>query len=306
LKIGAPFPLRQVGLEFGSVRAYIEGLDAIGCHHIRIGDHVLGVRPPDNWRGPYDYRDAFHEPFVMLGWMASFTQKLEFVTATLTLPQRQTALVAKQAAQLDQLLGGRMRLGVGVGWNPAEFEALGSNFGDRGRRLEEQIRVLRLLWTQDIVTFRGTWHTIVDAGINPPPIQRPIPIWIGGGPGSPTLSGERNPSQGDRVLRRIAVLADGWIPGPSFKLDQAGLDCIARLRDYVGEAGRPMDAVGIQGYISIRDFPSSDDWCAEAVKWKAIGASHLSVDTHNVGLTSLDAHLNAVRAFTEAVSPVIS
>ena len=154
----------------------------MGFTHILVFDHVLGANPerPGGWKGPYTYRHAFHEPFVLFGFLAAATRRVGLVTGIVILPQRQTALVAKQAAAVDVLSGGRLRLGVGVGWNPVEFEALGEDFSTRGRRIEEQVQVMRALWTRELVTFKGNHHRITDAGLNPLPVQRPIPVWMGG------------------------------------------------------------------------------------------------------------------------------
>src|SRR5579875_203722 len=198
MQIGVTFPQTEIGADPTAIREYVQAVEEMGYQHLVAFDHVLGAetRNRPGWKG-YTYKDMFHEPFVLFGYLAALT-KLELVTAVIILPQRQTALVAKQATEVDVLTGGRLRLGVGVGWNQVEYEALGTNFRTRGRLIEEQIRVLRLLWSQQSVTYRGTFHTITDAGLNPLPVQRPIPIWMGG--------------QADVALRRIARLADGWFP----------------------------------------------------------------------------------------------
>src|SRR3989442_10997287 len=200
MNIGVVFPQVEIGQDPGAIRDYAQAVEAMGYTHILVFDHVLGANPerPGGWKGPYTYRHAFHEPFVLFGFLASATRRVELVTGILILPQRQTALVAKQAAAVDVLSRGRLRLGVGVGWNPVEFEALGENFTNRGKRIEEQIDLMRALWTKELVTFHGQWHRVPDAGINPLPIQRPIPVWMGG--------------ESEVVVRRAARLADGWMP----------------------------------------------------------------------------------------------
>src|SRR3712207_5049701 len=200
MRLGAIFPQLESGADPVAIRDYAQAVEGMGYDHILIYDHVLGAdtasRP--NWRGPYTAQSLFHEPFVLYGYFAAVTERVELVTDVIILPQRQTALVAKQAAEIDVLSGGRLRLGVGIGWNEVEYEALGESFRNRGARSEEQIEVLRLLWTQEVVDFQGRWHTITAAGINPLPVRRPIPLWIGG--------------TAEPVLRRIGRLGDGWFP----------------------------------------------------------------------------------------------
>src|SRR4029453_17668221 len=198
MNIGVVFPQVEIGQDPAVVRDYAQTVEGLGYTPLLVFDHLPGANPerPGGWKGPYTYRHLFHEPFVLFGYLAAVTERVELVTGILILPQRQTALVAKQAAVVDVLSRGRLRLGIGIGWNFVEYEALGENFKNRGRRSEEQIEVLRALWTKELVTFTGRWHKITDAGINPLPVQRPIPIWLGGG--------------AEQVLRRIARLGDGW------------------------------------------------------------------------------------------------
>ena len=200
MRFGVVFPQTEIGADPLVIRDFAQAAEALGYHHILAYDHVIGANPASRpgWRPPYSHRDSFHEPFVLFGYLASLTKNIELVTGIIILPQRQTVLVAKQAAALDVLSGGRLRLGIGIGWNPVEYEALGENFKNRGRRCEEQVEVMRKLWTQELVSFEGKWHKITDAGLNPLPIQKPIPIWFGG--------------TDDRALRRLARLGDGWFP----------------------------------------------------------------------------------------------
>jgi probable F420-dependent oxidoreductase len=183
MRIGAVFPQTEIGSDPQAVHAWAEAVEQLGYTHILAFDHVIGAgtasRP--DWRGPYSSATMFHEPFVLFGYLASITRTVELVTDVIILPQRQTALVAKQAAEVDVLSGGRLRLGIGIGWNDVEYQVLNQNFADRGRRSEEQIEVLRALWSSPEITYRGRWHTIEDAGLNPLPPRRTIPIWIGGG-----------------------------------------------------------------------------------------------------------------------------
>ncbi|MET0500102.1 MAG: TIGR03619 family F420-dependent LLM class oxidoreductase, partial [Candidatus Binatia bacterium] len=196
----------------------------------------------------------------------------------------QTVLVAKQAAALDVLSGGRLRLGIGIGWNPVEYEALGENFKNRGLRSEEQIEVMRRLWTQELVTFEGKWHKITDAGLNPLPVQRPIPIWFG--------------ATNKDALRRLARLGDGWFPlfGPDDKCRAA----IGQIREQARGAGRDPDAIGIEGRITLGGR-SADQWAAELAAWKTLGATHLSVNTMKAGFTSVAEHIEAIRRFHDII-----
>ena len=223
MQLGVVFPQTEIGNDPAIVRDYAQAAEGLGYAHVLAFDHVLGGNEATHTlKGPYKHTDAFHEPFVLFGFLAALTERLEFVTGIVILPQRQTALVAKQAAALDVLSGGRLRLGIAVGWNHVEFEALGMNFGDRGRRIEEQVEVMRLLWTDELVTFEGRDHRITDAGLNPLPVQRPIPLWFGG--------------HADAVLRRTARLGDGWFP--LLAPDAEGAAEVEKFRSYVREAGR--------------------------------------------------------------------
>src|SRR5438552_7102877 len=233
MRIGVVFPQTEIGDDPIAIRDYAQTVEQLGYQHLLIYDHVLGAsiaNRPD-WRGPYTSDTLFHEPFVLFGYLAGLTKRIELVTGVIILPQRQTVLVAKQAAALDVLSGGRLRLGIGIGWNPVEYEALGENFKNRGRRSEEQVEVMRKLWTQELVTFEGEWHKITDAGLNPLPIQRPIPAWFGGGH--------------DQTLRRVARLGDGWFP--LLAPDDACRGAIEKIHSYAQEAGRDPSSVGIQG-----------------------------------------------------------
>ena len=298
MRIGVSLPQREPGLgrDIGAITEYALAAESLGYDHIRTGEHVLGANAASRpgWKGPYDHTDLWHEPFVLFGYLAALTKALEFVTSIVILPQRQTALVAKQAASLDLVSGGRLRLGIGVGWNPVEFEALGEDFSTRGRRCEEQMEVMRALWTQELVTYNGRWDTIPDAGLNPMPVQRPIPIWIGGGPGS----AGGGSAGADRVMRRIARMADGWFPqlGP----DTGIADAIATLHGYIREAGRDVTDVGIEGSVTVADG-TPEDWASQASAWEGLGASHLSINTAAAGFTSVDQHIDALRRFKDAL-----
>src|SRR5215470_7812153 len=179
MQIGVTFPQTEIGADPVAIRDYAQAAEGAGYGHLAVFDHVLGADPTNRpgWQ-KYTSQHMFHEPFVLFGYLAALT-KLELVTDVIILPQRQTALVAKQAAEVDVLTGGRLRLGVGLGWNYVEYDALGEDFKTRGRRCDEQIAVLRALWRDPVVTFSGPYHTIDAAGLNPLPLQRPIPIWLG-------------------------------------------------------------------------------------------------------------------------------
>ena len=286
MRLGAIFPQLESGVDPVAIRDYAQAVEGLGYDHILIYDHVLGADTTNRpgWRGTYTAESLFHEPFVLYGYFAAVTQRVELVTDIIILPQRQTALVAKQAAEIDVLSGGRLRLGIGVGWNDVEYEALGENFRNRGARSEEQIEVLRQLWTEPVVTFKGRWHTITEAGLNPLPVQRPIPIWIGG--------------DADVTLRRIGRLGDGWFPRqPPNEQMRATLE---RLRDYARQAGRAPESVGIEARLNYAQTPEAE-WAGFAEAWRGLGATHLSVNTMGAGLASLHDHVEALRRVKEAV-----
>ena len=299
MRIGVSFPQREMESDPGAVREYAQAAESMGYDFLVTGDHVLGANAASRpgWRGPYSHVDLWHEPLVLFAHLAGITRTLEFATAILILPQRQTALVAKQAAEVDFLSNGRLRLGIGVGWNDVEFEALGEDFDDRGLRSEEQIELMRALWTNELVTFEGRWHKVTDAGLNPMPVQRPIPVWIGGGPGS---AGSVSSMASDRVLRRIARVADGWFPSVSESDRSAVID---RLRQYIREAGRDPSEVGIQGSVAIAGR-TPEEWLQQLNGWGELGATHISANTANAGFSAADEHIEALRRFKEVVDDV--
>ncbi len=287
MKFGAIFPQTEIGIDPMAVRDYAQAVESLGYDHIGAFEHVLGADPASRpgWRPPYTHRDVFHEPFVLFGYLAPLTRRIELVTEVVILPQRQTVLVAKQAAAVDVLSGGRLRLGIGIGWNFVEYEALGENFKNRGRRSEEQVQVLRALWTKEVITFNGKWHKITDAGINPLPIQKPIPIWFGGG--------------AEPVLRRVGRFGDGWFPQlePGDKVRSM----IEKIRSYAKEAGRDPSAIGIEARLAIANR-SPEEWIKTVSQWKELGATHMSVNTMKAGLSTPAAHIDAIRRFKEAVT----
>ena len=293
MRVGVVFPQTEIGPDPVAIRDYVQAAEDLGYSHLIAYDHVLGAdtRFHEGWSGGYALNDMFHEPLVVFGYMAAITKTLELVNAILILEQRQTALVAKQAAEVDVLSGGRLRLGVGIGWNHVEYEALGQNFHNRGRRTGEQIPLLRALWTQEVVNFKGRWNHVTDAGINPLPVQRPIPIWMGAG-------GRLSPVPPERVLRRVARLADGWFP--QFSPDESGRETITRVREYAREEGRDPSVIGMEARINIADG-NPEFWVERAKAWEELGATHISVNTMRAGLESSEAHINAIRQFKEVV-----
>lgn len=279
------FPQTEIGADPVVVRAYAAAVEELGYAHILAYDHVLGADPAGHpgWTGVYDVDSQFHEPFVLYGYLAAITN-LELVTGVIILPQRQTALVAKQAAQVHLLSGGRLRLGVGVGWNEVEYQALGESFGNRGVRSEEQVELLRRLWAEEAVDFEGRWHRVDHAGITPRPGPGAIPVWFGG--------------YSERTLRRVGRLGDGWMPrgGP----DQAAHNMLQRVREYAREAGRDPAAVGFEARLTLAEV--SEGARADFVRgWRDLGATHLCVDTTSLGLSSADQHLDVLRDTLELV-----
>ena len=284
MQIGVTFPQNEIGADPVVIRDYAQAAEGLGYSHLVAFDHVLGADPAHRpgWRG-YTHRDMFHEPFVLFGYLAALTH-LELVPAVIILPQRQTALVAKQAAEVDILTGGRLRLGVGVGWNPVEYEALGMDFHTRGRVVEEQIEVMRLLWSQEIISYKGRYHTITEAGLNPLPTRRSIPVWLGGST--------------DILLRRVARLGDGWFP-QGYPDQQMG-ETLERLHVYTREAGRDPTSLGIEARLTIRDT-SLDEWIRQTQAWEKLGATHISINTMGAGFKSPDEHIHAIRRYKEAI-----
>ncbi len=289
MQIGVTFPQNEIGADPAGVREYVQAVEEAGYKHLVIYDHVLGADPTNRpgWRG-YTDKSLFHEPFVLFGYLAAFS-KLELATAVTILPQRQTALVAKQTAEIDVLTGGKFRLGVGVGWNSVEYEGLGMDFSTRGRAVEEQIEVLRLLWSQEVVSYKGKFHTITEAGLNPLPVKRSIPIWTGG--------------SADALLKRTARLADGWFPlgNP----DDAMRTTLEKLRQYTKEAGRETSAVGIEARVNASDG-DIEEQARLTKEWSDLGATHISINTMNAGFKSLSEHIQAVQNYIHAVAGLAS
>ena len=286
MKFGVVFPQTEIGSDPGAVREYAQAAESLGYEHIIAFDHVLGANAESRpgWSGAYRHTDGFHEPFVLFAYLAGLTETIGLTTAVIILPQRQTVLVAKQAAAIDVLSNGRLRLGIGTGWNAVEYEALGEDFGNRGRRSEEQIALMRELWTNELVTFHGRWHTVTDAGLKPMPVQQPIPVWFVG--------------RADQVIKRVAETGDGWFP--LFPPNDEARELIERMRSMASDAGRDPADIGIESFVAHRGR-SPDEWIADVKTWSELGATHLSVNTMNSGITSPQGHIDAIRSFKEAV-----
>ena len=279
MKFGVVLPQTQLGADPAVLRDFVQAAEGMGYHHLLAYDHVLGANPDrPGWQTgrPYTYKDMFHEPFTLFSWMAGFTETIGFMTGVLILPQRQTALVAKQATQLDLLSGGRFRMGIGVGWNAVEYNSLGYDFKTRGARVEEQIAILRDLWTRELVNIEGSFDTIDDAGINPLPKQ-PISIWIGG--------------TADIVLQRAARISDGYVAGGS--LEQAKPIC-DRYWSFAEEYGTK-DKVGLHTRL-VTENTSESEWEAFVTGWESMGATELAVYPHG---DTLDDYLERLQRFAD-------
>jgi probable F420-dependent oxidoreductase len=287
MRIGVVFPQTEYGHDPVEVRDFAQAAEGLGYTHIVAYDHILGANPdrPTGWSGPYTYQHSFLEPFVLFAYMAAATTSIELAPGVLVLPQRQTALVAKQAATLDALSGGRLRLGVGLGWNAVEYEALGEDFHTRGRRLEEQAGLLRRLWTEPLVTFTGQWHTIADAGLNPLPLQRPIPLWFG--------------ASAEAAIRRAARLADGWMMTGTRSADEAR-PSLELLDRWLHESGRSRAQFGVEARLAFRPGEAAV-WPQQVRAWEAAGLSHLALNTMGAGLPGPAAHQQAMVEFARAL-----
>ncbi len=285
MRIGVVLPQTELGGDPGAVRAFATAASELGFAHIAVFDHVVGADPAVHrgWSGPYDVHTTFHEPFVLFGYLAALTS-LELVTSIVILPQRQTVLVAKQAAEIDLLTQGKLRLGVGLGWNEVEYEALGKNFSNRGARLTEQVALLRRLWTETSITVAGDHEHVTGTGIAPLPVQRPIPVWIG--------------ARADVALRRAGRIADGWFP-----MDQPGpalARSIAIVHGAALNAGRDPTTLGMEGRINLgSESPSSID--QQIAAWREAGATHLSINTVRAGFSTVDQHIAALASISQAV-----
>jgi probable F420-dependent oxidoreductase len=285
MEVGVVLPHNEIGTDPHAIIRYAQGAEALGATHLLLYDHVLGADPnrEGGFTGPYDKGVAFHEPFTTFAFLAAVTRTIEFVSAVMILPQRQTALVAKQAAEVAVLSNNRLTLGIGTGWNKVEYDALNEDFTNRGKRQEEQVDLLRRLWLEESLDYRGAYHRVPRAGINPRPSQ-PIPIWFGGG--APIL------------LERCARLGEGWFPlmGPT---PDAAL-AIDTLRTHRQALGLPWDGFGIQAQAQYAGG-NPDRWQRHADKWRKIGATHMAIATHNAGHTDVDGHLARIEEYFSAL-----
>ncbi len=286
LRIGVVFPQTEIGNRVEDIRAFATGSEAMGFRHLLAYDHVVGgsLAAHEKLRNRYTDKSPFHEVFVLLGYLAAATTTLEMVTGVLILPQRQTVLVAKQAAALDVLSDGRFRLGVGIGWNDIEYQALNESFGNRARRFEEQIQLLRELWSDEVISFTGNWHTIDNAGIQPLPRQRPIPIWIG--------------ASAEPAIRRAARMADGFFPNARTIEDHRTQ--LATLRDELDRVGRAQESFGLEPRITLAEG-GRDDWRRLYSWWREQGATHVTMNTMGSGFTSVGEHVKALETAFRAV-----
>lgn len=286
MKFGIVFPQNEFPSDPTAIKDFAQAVEDLGFYHLLAYEHVLGANPnrAGGWSGPYTHTDSFQEPFALFSYLAGLTRKLHFITGVVILPQRETALFAKQAATLDVLCEGRLRLGVGVGWNKVEYISLNKDFHNRGKRFEEQVQVLQQLWTRPLVTFNGRWHTIPDAGLNPLPRQQPIPLWFGG--------------HADPVLRRLAKMGDGWLP--NHHTPEAGSEDFAKLEQYLSEEGRSLDEIGVEPRIRYTDG-DEDEWCRLAEGWQEKGATHITLITMGAGFKTPHEHLQAVQRYARAL-----
>jgi len=255
MQLSAWFPTRDIGDDPSKIRDWAQAAEDLGYDYIEVPDHVFGATARDGWEPRYDEEDPFHETFTTLAFLAAATQKIKLSTGVLILPQRQTGLVAKQAAQVDLLSEGRLRLGVGVGWNHVEYQALDMDWHTRGARQAEQVEVLRRLWTEDLVTFKGKFHDMVEVNIVPQPAQRPIPIWFGG--------------SSDAVVKRAARLGDGWMP--IISPDEKAAEKLEDLRGHLRSFGRDPSTFGLEGWLRMSD-DDPQRWAADADGWRRLGA----------------------------------
>ena len=294
MEIGVIFPQTEIEPDVVAIRDFAQAAQDMGYSYLFIADHVLGADASAYDHplfGMYNHESVVHESLTTMGYLAAVAPGMGLMTGILILPQRQTALVAKQAAEIDVLCGGRLRLGIGVGWNFVEYEALGMNFQDRGARSAEQIEVMRQLWTNESVDFHGKWHDITHAGINPLPVQRPIPVWLG--VGSPLA-----PIPPDVALRRVARIADGWCP--NFAPDESGYALQEKVHNYMAEYGRDPSELGLDGRMGTAGSPP-EAWGDRVAAWREMGASHLSIENRRAGLKTADDHIEMMRRFKEAV-----
>ena len=286
MEIGAVFPHNEIGTDPQAIKDYAQGVEELGVTHLLIYDHVLGADRdrPGGFEGPYDKDVAFHEPFTTFAFIAAVTKNLDMITTVMILPQRQTVLVAKQAAELAILSNNRFKLGIGVGWNAVEYTGLNENFKNRGKRQEEQVELMRLLWESEVLEYKGDYHHIDKASINPRP-SKSVPIWFGGG--------------APQLIERCADLGDGWIPlmGPN----EAARKTLAAIKEKRKSKGLDWDNFGVQAQAQYAGG-DAERWNKHAEKWRNLGASHLAIATHNAEPTNVDGHLGRIKEYLNAVT----
>ena len=286
MEICAVFPHNEIGTDPQAIKDYAQGVEELGATHLLIYDHVLGADRdrPGGFEGPYDKDVAFHEPFTTFAFIAAVTKKLDMITTVMILPQRQTVLVAKQAAELAILSNNRFKLGIGVGWNAVEYTGLNENFKNRGKRQEEQVELMRLLWESEVLEYKGDYHHIDKASINPRP-SKSVPIWFGGG--------------APQLIERCADLGDGWIPlmGPN----EAARKTLAAIKEKRKSKGLDWDNFGVQAQAQYAGG-DAERWNKHAEKWRNLGASHLAIATHNAEPTNVDGHLGRIKEYLNAVT----
>lgn len=284
MEIGAVFPHNEIGTDPQAIKDYAQGVEELGVTHLLIYDHVLGAdrSRPGGFEGPYDKDVAFHEPFTTFAFIAAVTKNLDMITTVMILPQRQTVLVAKQAAELAILSNNRFKLGIGVGWNAVEYVGLNENFKNRGKRQAEQVELMRLLWESEVLEYKGDYHHIDKASLNPRPSEN-IPIWFGGG--------------APQLIERCADLGDGWIPlmGPN----EAARNTLQEIRAKREAKGLDWNNFGVQAQAQYAGG-DPDRWNKHAEKWRDLGASHLAVATHNAEPTNVDGHLSRIKEYMKA------
>ena len=284
MQISAWFPTRDIGTDPVRIRDWAQAAEELGYDHIEVPDHVFGATARDGWSPRYNEQDPFHETFVTLGFLAGVTTTIGLASGVLILPQRQTGVVAKQATQVDILSGGRLRLGVGVGWNHVEYEALNEDWKSRGTRQREQVEVLKKLWCDDLVTYQGRFHQFTEVNITPRPVQRPIPVWFGG--------------SSDAVVKRAAQLGDGWMPimAPDHEAEAK----LEQLRNHLSDCGRDTSAFGIEGWLRM-DKADPDEWSVAAEGWRKLGADIVMLYPM-YRIPNLDDQIETLRRFKEVVS----
>ena len=284
MEISALYPTRDIGTDPAKIRDWAQAAEDLGFSHIEVPDHVFGATGRDGWTPRYNEQDPFHETFVTLGFLAAVTTRIHLTSGVLILPQRQTGLVAKQAAEVDVLCGGRLRLGVGVGWNFVEYQALGSDWKTRGARQAEQIEVMNRLWTEELVTFKGRFHDLHEVNITPLPVQRPIPIWFGG--------------DSDPVIRRAARYGQGWMP--ILTPDEQAESKLAMLRQHLTAFGRDPDDFGIEGWLRMNEA-DPDQWSTSVEGWRRLGADIVMLYPM-YRTPNLDDQIQTLRTFKEIVT----